>query len=94
MNDTVRKTTRAVSRCACGRRKSKNLNECAKCLAKHGAARKSEAQAIVAAGICPQCGAGVHRNSALSGWYQCDQYGAAGFRKDSEKPACGFQLFV
>lgn len=58
------------------------------------AAAQAATRAVVAAGQCPQCGAGVHLNLALTGWVQCDQYGAVGFRKDSSKPACGWQGFT
>lgn len=54
---------------------------------------KAEASAAFAANKCPQCGAGVRQNLALTGWVQCEQYGAEGFRKDSSKPACSWQGF-
>lgn len=57
-------------------------------------ARHAEARAVVMTGQCPYCGAGIRRNLALPGWHQCEQYGASGFRKDSNKPACGFQTFT
>lgn len=57
-------------------------------------ARHAEARAIVASGVCPYCGAGIRRNLALAGWFQCDQFGAVGFRKDANAPACGFQTFT
>jgi len=57
-------------------------------------AAQQEARRIVAAGKCPTCGAGLRRNSALSGWWQCEQYGAEGFRKDGSKPSCNFQCFT
>lgn len=53
-----------------------------------------ESVAIVKTGVCPQCGAGLHRNSSMTGWWQCDQYGSVGFRKDADKPACSFQCFT
>lgn len=53
-----------------------------------------EAIAIVKTGTCPQCGSGLHRNNSLTGWWQCDQYGSEGFRKDATKPACSFQCFT
>jgi hypothetical protein len=61
--------------------------------AKRGA-RIAEAVRIVSSGCCPQCGAGIRRNLALAGWYQCQQYGAPGFRQDSSKPSCSFQTFT
>ncbi len=33
-------------------------------------ALKAVAAATVATGTCPQCGAGLHRNLALTGWWQ------------------------
>lgn len=57
-------------------------------------ARQAEARAVVAAGKCPLCGSGLRRNLALTGWWQCEQYGSDGFRKDSSRPACGFQTFT
>jgi len=56
--------------------------------------RTREARAIVATGSCPQCGSGLRRNLALTGWWQCEQYGADGFRKDSTRPSCSFQTFT
>lgn len=57
-------------------------------------ARVAEAVAVVKSGKCPQCGSGLRRNLALSGWWQCAQFGAEGFRADSSKPACSFQTFT
>lgn len=57
-------------------------------------ARLAEAQKIVATGQCPHCGNPLRRNLALSGWWQCSQYGSDGFRKDNSKPACSFQTFT
>lgn len=54
----------------------------------------AEAIAIVTTGKCPCCGDGLRRNLSIAGWYQCAQFGAPGFRKDSTKPACGFQTFT
>lgn len=42
---------------------------------------------------CPCCGAKTRRNPSLTGWVQCGQYGAVGFRADSTKPACSWQEF-
>ena len=55
---------------------------------------KRQANAVVAAGKCPECGAGLRRNLALSGWWQCEQFGAEGFRKDANRPSCNFQCFT
>jgi len=57
-------------------------------------ARNERECAIVRGGNCPQCGAGIRRNLALTGWFQCQQYGAVGFRKDSTKPSCSWQTFI
>lgn len=54
----------------------------------------AETAAVVATGKCPCCGAGLRRNLSLTGWWQCEQYGSDGFRKDSSKPACGWQGFT
>ena len=55
---------------------------------------KRQANAVVAAGRCPECGAGLRQNLALSGWWQCEQFGAKGFRKDANSPSCNFQCFT
>ena len=54
----------------------------------------AETMAIVQTGKCPQCGSKLRRNLALTGWWQCEQYGAEGFRKDASKPSCSFQCFT
>lgn len=54
----------------------------------------AEQRAIVAIGKCPLCGAGLRRNLSLTGWWQCEQAGAVGFRKDASKPSCSWQTFV
>ena len=55
---------------------------------------RAETLAVVVSGVCPQCGSRVKRNLALTGWYQCSQYGADGFRADSTKPQCSWQGFT
>ncbi len=57
-------------------------------------AAKEQTRAVVARGICPDCGSGIRRNLSLTGWYQCEQLGAEGFRKDASKPACSWQGFT
>ena len=52
------------------------------------------ARAVVAANCCPQCGRKVRRNLAITGWVQCVQYGAVGFRADSAAPSCSWQGFT
>jgi len=53
-----------------------------------------EVRAVVASGVCPECGAGLRRNLALAGWWQCAQFGADGFRADSSRPSCSWQGFT
>jgi hypothetical protein len=60
----------------------------------HRAARVAKAIEIVKTGKCPDCGAGLRQNLSLQGWWQCDQYGSEGFRKDDSKPSCSFQTFT
>lgn len=55
---------------------------------------QAETQAIVDLGVCPRCSCSLVRNYALSGWWQCSQFGAAGFRKDANKPGCSWQGFT
>ena len=58
-------------------------------------AKRMEAEkAIVATGKCPRCGRNIRPNSAIRGWYQCEQYGAEGFRKDSSQPSCDWQTII
>ena len=55
---------------------------------------QAETQAVVDKGFCPICGAKVKRNLSLHGWFQCEQLGAVGFRKDAEKESCSWQGFT
>jgi len=55
---------------------------------------RAETRRVVATGKCPQCGAGLRRNLSLTGWWQCEQLGAEGFRKDATKPSCSWQGFT
>lgn len=55
---------------------------------------RADAQRIVATGKCPLCGGGLRNNLAITGWWQCLQYGSTGFRKDDSKPSCDFQCFT
>lgn len=65
---------------------------------KASAARIAEEQAktraIVATGVCPSCGSKIKRNLALTGWYQCEQYGSVGFRARNADAQCGWQGFT
>ena len=49
---------------------------------------------ILAAGKCPRCGSKLKRNLAITGWWQCAQFGAEGFRARKHEPSCNFQAFV
>lgn len=59
-------------------------------------ARYAEAERIVATGKCPECGTGLIRNLALTGWWQCGGYASPGFRKPGfeNAPKCHFQIFT
>lgn len=54
----------------------------------------AETDAIVRTGKCPSCGSALRRNSSLSGWWQCEQNGAEGFRARSQEAACSWQGFT
>jgi ribosomal protein L37AE/L43A len=58
------------------------------------AAALAETEAVVARGKCPQCGSGLRRNLALSGWWQCEQYGATSYRARPDDPSCSWQGFT
>lgn len=60
----------------------------------HMARIHAETTAVVLTGKCPQCGSKLRRNLALTGWWQCEQYGAVGFRARSEDAACSWQGFT
>lgn len=55
---------------------------------------QQEAQAVVQSGKCPCCGSKVKRNLAIAGWWQCEQYGAPGFRARDNEPSCSWQGFT
>ncbi len=86
--------TRTASRCACGKRKSKYSNQCTSCCEERRARVLAENRAIVATGVCPQCGGKLKHMSAIKGWISCEQRGAEGFRKDASEPSCDFQTFT
>ena len=48
----------------------------------------------VSRGICPTCGGRLKRNLSMRGWFQCEQLGAEGFRKDPTRPSCNVQGFT
>lgn len=62
--------------------------------AAQSAAHHTETIAIVATGKCPTCDAGLRRNSSMTGWWQCEQFGAIGFRKNPAIPSCDWQGFT
>jgi len=83
-----------MKRCKCGKRIAKHATECIACSKARRDAQKMANQAILEKGVCPDCGRKLKRNLALTGWIQCVQYGAEGFRAEPDKPACNFQMFV
>lgn len=82
------------NRCACGKVMSRYSNECNSCYKAKCDARHAEARKIVSAGVCPICGGALRRNLSMAGWWQCEQLGAVGFRKDPAKPSCSWQTFT
>ena len=54
---------------------------------------QAETRAVVESGACPICAQGLRRNLSLTGWWQCEGYGAPGFRKAGSKE-CGWQGFT
>lgn len=57
-------------------------------------AANKEAREALSSNVCPSCGGGVHRNLALTGWVQCDGFGADGFRKNPNATPCSWQGFT
>jgi hypothetical protein len=55
---------------------------------------QKETRAVVATGKCPWCGSALRRNLALSGWWQCEQYGDGHFRARPAEPGCSWQGFT
>ena len=55
---------------------------------------QAQTRAVVASGKCPKCNAGLKRNLSITGWWQCEQLGAVGFRKDASQPSCSWQGFT
>ena len=82
-----------TTKCQCGKQMSRFANVCRTCRTHTQSARFAVASAIVAGGKCPDCGQGLRRNSALTGWWQCTGYGAPGFRAASARE-CEFQIFT
>lgn len=55
---------------------------------------KTEASKVVATGKCPDCGANIHQNLSLAGWFKCDRGGSASFRRDHSGAHCSWQVFT
>lgn len=53
-----------------------------------------QAHSALRLNLCPECGQHVHRNLSLTGWVQCDGFGADGFRKDPNAKPCNWQDFT
>ncbi len=83
-----------VSRCECGKRKSRDATHCRDCHKRILEEHYAEARKIVESGKCPQCGSGLRRNTSMTGWWQCRQYGAEQFRERLSEPPCSFQTFT
>jgi hypothetical protein len=60
------------------------------------AAQQAATRAVVATGVCPECGTGLRRNLSLAGWWQCDALGLAQFRRpeNRDKAGCNWQGFT
>jgi len=50
--------------------------------------------AVISGQKCPDCGADLHRNNSLVGWWQCDRSGSGHFRRDLTGAHCDFQCFT
>ena len=86
----------AFNKCSCGRRISRQANECRTCSRQKMDRIHAEAEVIVATGKCPNCGNPLRRNNSLTGWWQCvcccsPDFGPAEYR---DKPRCSFQCFT
>jgi hypothetical protein len=55
---------------------------------------QAEAQGALQANRCPACGCGVTRNLSITGWVQCEQFGAPQFRKRPTDAPCNWQGFT
>jgi hypothetical protein len=49
---------------------------------------------IATFGHCPDCGRKLRRNLALTGWYQCEQFGAEQFRAEPKLASCNYQIII
>ncbi len=65
---------------------------------KRSDARIAEAQTaarlVVATGKCPRCGSKLRRNLSVTGWWQCEQVGAVGFRARAADAPCSWDGMV
>lgn len=55
---------------------------------------RQQTREIVLDGTCPNCGSGLRRNLALTGWWQCEQFGTEQFRARPEDAQCSWQGFT
>lgn len=85
MRDTIRKSANRYGRKPGGRQGAAELRI---------AATRLQAADALKHNRCPTCGGTVRQNLSLTGWVQCAQYGAKGFRLDDNKPACDWQGFT
>ena len=84
-----------ITKCKCGRRMAKGANKCLRCHNKRMAECYAEARKVVLTGRCPLCGDNLERNLALSGWFQCANYGTRKLdngRADNQN--CDYQTFT
>lgn len=85
---------RVMSRCGCGKVKSRDSRTCRTCHNNRMEGFKNEAQKIIDIGRCPECGDSIERNMALSGWWQCANFGQRKMRNGrADNADCGWQAF-
>jgi hypothetical protein len=92
---TVKRTR--CSEAGCKRMRYDNgSQQFAVCFMHRSIERTRAALAIVQTGVCPTCGTGLVRNTALSGWWQCGAYAAESHRQPEYRglPKCHFQTFT
>lgn len=87
MRDTIRKSANRYS-------SKSNRTTRANDATSHMAASNLEAADALKHNRCPTCAGPVRSNLALTGWVQCAQFGAVGFRADANRPACNWQGFT
>jgi hypothetical protein len=87
MRDTIRKSANRYSRQPMKNRRSTAAND-------RVAAGRLQASNALRDNRCPTCGGPVRQNLSLTGWVQCAQFGAVGFRLDANRPACDWQGFT